>query len=99
MQSKNVKREKAFLVGLISKGFSKSEIDTQLHERKLLANTAGADTLSTITQKRDKPDSSTFIGKGKIMEVKTLLGVLSIDMVIFDDELSPSQLRNIEKIF
>ena len=72
MQKNNAKREKAFLVGVILKGVSRTQIDNQLDELKLLAHTAGADILSTATQSRHKPDAATFIGKGKLKISKKL---------------------------
>ena len=69
MQKNNVKREKAFLVGVVLKGVNRTQIDEQLNELTFLADTAGADILSTATQIRHKPDAATFIGKGKLERI------------------------------
>lgn len=74
------------------------EADWSLTELEALADTAGADALDRFIQKRDHPDSATYIGKGKVREVVETAGVLDADMVIFDDELTPAQGRNLEEI-
>ena len=63
-----------------------------------MADTAGAETIRKYTQKLDQPDPKTFIGSGKLQEIISFIKENDIDMLIFDDELSPSQLRNIEKV-
>jgi len=74
------------------------EAEWSLTELEALADTAGADALDRFTQKRDHPDPATYIGKGKIQEVVDTAGALDADMVIFDDELTPAQGRNLEEI-
>ena len=69
MQKNNINREKAFLIGVILRGSNPVKISEQLDELKLLADTAGADTVRTSTQTRHKPNSATFIGKGKIQSI------------------------------
>lgn len=85
------------LIGVINKlqddGLSKEYLD----ELAFLAETYGLSTVRAFTQKLDKPDKSTFIGKGKLSEIKNFVSEHKIDVVIFDDELSPSQQRNLEK--
>ncbi|PBQ30824.1 GTPase HflX [Sphingobacteriaceae bacterium] len=85
------------LIGVINKmqddGLSKEYLD----ELAFLAETYGLSTIKTFTQKLEKPDKATFIGKGKLQEVKDFVLANAIDVVIFDDELSPSQQRNLEK--
>ncbi len=85
------------LVGVINKlqddGMSKEYLD----ELAFLAETYHLTTVKYFTQKLEKPDKSTFIGKGKVAEIKTFVTEHKIDVVIFDDELSPSQQRNLEK--
>jgi len=85
------------LIGVINKlqddGLSKEYLD----ELAFLAETYGLETIKTFTQKLDKPDKATFIGKGKLAEIKLFVSENKIDVVIFDDELSPSQQRNLEK--
>ena len=65
---------------------------------RFLADTAGADTLHTFTQKLSRPDTRTFLGSGKMEEIKGYVDAENIDLVVFDDELTPSQLKNIEVI-
>lgn len=90
--------EKAVLVGvsLQHEGVSYEQMTEYLDELAFLAETAGAETVKIFTQNLDKPVHSTFIGKGKLEEIKLFLEENETDMVIFDDELSPTQLRNIE---
>lgn len=91
--------ERAILVGLETKNKKMHwNINDSLHELSQLAETAGAEVISQIQQKRDLPDSALFLGKGKIEELLLLIQDLQATLVIFDDELSPSQQRNIENI-
>jgi GTP-binding protein HflX len=89
---------KAVLVGVELKG-QKTPLQEYLDELKFLATTYNAETVKIFTQKLDKPDPATFIGKGKAEEIKNYVDNNSIDLVIFDDELSPVQQRNLEKLF
>lgn len=73
-------------------------LDEYLDELEFLTETAGAIAIKRFTQKLDRPDPKTFLGTGKLAEIVTFIKDNEIDMLIFDDELSPSQLRNIEKI-
>jgi len=91
--------ETAVLVGVISRDETTEIVDDHLDELAFLARTAGIETRKMFTQKLDLPDVRTFLGKGKIQEVKEYVVEHEIDMVIFDDDLSPSQMRNIEKYF
>ncbi len=91
--------EKAILVGLITPSLSQAQVDEYLEELSFLAKTAGVEPVKRFTQKLRSPDNTTFLGKGKINEVKDFVKNESIDVVIFDDDLTPSQLRNIQKIF
>lgn len=90
--------EKAVLVGvaLQDEGISNEQMNEYLEELAFLAETAGAQTIKIFTQNLDKPVHSTFIGKGKLEEIRQYIEENPVDMVIFDDELSPTQLRNIE---
>jgi GTP-binding protein HflX len=93
------KEEKAVLVGLIQKGQTEQQVVEYLDELAFLAETAGAQTTKRFTQKMLHPDSKTFLGKGKLEEIKNyLVSKGDINMVIFDDELTGSQIINIEKI-
>jgi GTP-binding protein HflX len=92
------KAEKAVLVGLVSKTQTEEQSREYLEELAFLAETAGAITLKRFTQKMLHPDSKTFVGKGKLEEIKTYIILKEVQVVIFDDELSGSQISNIEKI-
>ena len=98
MQRINAKREKAFLVGVLLKGTRRAQIDEQLDELKFLADTAGADILSTTTQSRYKPDAATFIGKGKLEGIISQAAELECDLIIFNDDISPTQIKNLQNI-
>jgi len=98
MLKSNAKREKAFLVGVVLKGSNRTQIDEQLNELKFLADTAGADILSTATQIRHKPDAATFIGKGKLERIISQADELKCDLIIFNDDISPTQIKNLQNI-
>ncbi len=85
------------LIGVINKQQNEALAFEYLNELAFLAETYGVLTKKTFTQKLEKPDKATFIGKGKLADVKAYLIEHNISMVIFDDELSPSQQRNLEK--
>lgn len=90
-------RERAVLVG-IDRGDAAWPVSESLAELERLANTAGADVVATASQKLDAPNARTFIGSGKAEEVADLCRSFAADVVIFDDELTPSQQTNLEKI-
>ena len=77
---------------------SLEEAELSLDELQALADTAGADSLDRLVQKRDNPDPATYLGKGKAEEVVNVAGTLDADMIIFDDELTPAQGRNLEEL-
>ncbi len=91
------KQETAILVGLISKNQDEEKVKEYLDELEFLADTAGAKVLKRYTQRLEHPDSSTFIGSGKLMDIKKFVLENHVDILIFDDELSPAQQRNLEK--
>jgi GTP-binding protein HflX len=91
--------EKAVLIGLITPDVTKDQAYEYLDELAFLADTAGAKPVRNFTQKLPHPDNKTFLGKGKIEEVRLYAEENEIKLIIFDDDLSPSQIRNIEKIF
>lgn len=92
------KEERAILIGMIKKDETEVQVTEYLDELAFLAETAGAVTVARFTQKMLKPDSKTFLGKGKLEEIKEyILSKGNIDIVIFDDELTGSQIINIEK--
>jgi GTP-binding protein HflX len=90
-------RENAVIVGVITQKSTKEQVDEYLDELVLLADTAGADVRHKITQERTKISASTFIGSGKAKEIGQMVNDEKIDLVIFDDDLSPVQVRNLEK--
>jgi GTPase len=92
------KEEKAILVGVIQKTQTDEQVNEYLDELAFLAETAGAYTLKRFTQRLAHPDSKTFVGKGKLEEIKAYIAAKDIRLVIFDDELSGSQINNIEKV-
>ena len=89
--------EKAVLVGVILKDQTNEQAEEYLDELAFLAETAGATTVKRFTQKLAHPDSRTFVGKGKLEEIKQYVNGKNITLVIFDDELTGSQISNIEK--
>lgn len=96
-QHKIKDEEKAVLVGVIQKEQTQEQVYEYLDELAFLAETAGAETVRKFTQKLPHPDSRTFVGKGKLEEIKAYVSGKKIDLVIFDDELTGSQITNIEK--
>src|SRR5215204_4926993 len=91
------KEEKAVLVGLIHKDQTETRVQEYLDELAFLAETAGAVTVKRFTQKLLHPDSKTFVGKGKLEEIKNYCQQKNVRVLIFDDELSGAQINNIEK--
>jgi len=92
------KEEKAILVGLVQPLQNEHTVKEYMDELAFLAETAGAVTIKRFTQKLQHPDSKTFIGKGKLEEIKGYISGKDVKIAIFDDELSGSQINNIEKI-
>jgi GTP-binding protein HflX len=93
------KQETCILVGIVTKQQSRELLDEYLDELAFLALTANAVCLKRFTQNLDHPDSRTFVGSGKLNEIKAYVDEFKPDMIIFDDELAPSQIRNLEKEF
>jgi len=91
------KEERAVLVGLVHKDQTEQQLQEYLDELAFLAETAGAITVKRFTQKLQHPDSRTFIGKGKLEEIKNYIQGKNIRIIIFDDELTGAQINNIEK--
>src|SRR5690554_4803945 len=96
--SEEILGEKAVLIGVIEQDSSEEEAIDHIEELAFLAQTAGAVTQKKFLQKLRVPDPKTFIGSGKLEEIKEYIVANDIDLVIFDDDLSPSQLRNIERV-
>ena len=91
-----VKQERAVLVGVITANESDERAKEYLEELAFLVETAGAKTEKVFTQKLQKPDRATFVGSGRLEDIKAYVKAEEIDMVVFDDELTLSQLLNIE---
>ena len=89
-------KEKAVLVGLVTGGETVEQEQEYLDELAFLLETAGGVTIKSFMQKAAHPDTKTYVGKGKIEEIRDFAKAENIDMVVFDDELSPSQIRNLE---
>jgi GTP-binding protein HflX len=100
IDKKNIigKEEKAVLVGLVHKDQTEPQVQEYLDELAFLAETAGAQTVKRFTQKLEHPHSKTFVGKGKLEEIKNYIEGKDIRVAIFDDELSGAQINNIEKV-
>ncbi|MBL7109686.1 MAG: GTPase HflX, partial [Candidatus Marinimicrobia bacterium] len=90
--------EKAILIGLILQDNTNFEIDEQLDELELLAETAGATTVSRIVQQRTKIEPATYIGKGKINSVISQAKELDCKLLVFNDEISPTQIKNVQNL-
>lgn len=91
-------REKIVLVGVSIPPESEADTERHLDELSLLVDTAGADEAARVLQRRDRPDPATYVGRGKAEEVREVSLAVDADTVVFDDELSPAQSRNLEKI-
>lgn len=97
--SRSSQREKAILIGIINRWQDEEKSKEYLDELEFLADTAGADALQRFTQKLDTPHPKTFLGSGKMEEIHGYIKSNDIDVAIFDDELTPSQLKSIEQLF
>ena len=91
-------RERIVLVGLTFADGSDEQTDENLDELRRLVDTAGADEVARVVQRRDRPDAATYIGSGKAIEIGEIADAHDADTVVFDDELSPAQQANLEKI-
>lgn len=91
--------ETAVLVGVIKSSDTEEKVAEYMEELAFLSSTAGLTTVKRFSQKLQKPDPKTFIGSGKMYEVETYVRENKIDVVVFDDDLTPSQLRNLENVF
>ena len=98
IEETNLDYEKAVLIGLITQYQDEEKMTEYLDELEFLAYTAGGEVLKRFTQKMEKPNPKTFIGTGKMEEVKAYVDQYEVSTVIFDDELSPAQQKNIERL-
>lgn len=99
IQTRDTRTERVFLVGVESKSGPSHEMRESLDELGELAETAGGEVVGEGTQKLESPNAATYIGKGKADEFSQFCAGQNVDTVIFDDELSPAQTRNLERIF
>ncbi len=91
-------RERIVVVGVTSTGADPEQSEMSLDELELLVATAGTDAVGRLHQRRDQPDPATYVGSGKAQEIRALAEAVDCDTVVFDDELSPAQQFNLEKI-
>lgn len=98
LEVKDQKIEKAILIAVRKKDEPKEKTEEYLEELERLTDTAGAETVFKIVQDRDRIDSAYYIGRGKAEEISQLVELNDIDLIIFDDDLSPTQTRNLEKL-
>ena len=99
LKKKNtLERERCILIGIVNRDQDEEKSREYLEELRFLADTAGADTVHMFTQKLSQSNSRTFLGSGKMEDIKGFVKAENIDMIIFDDELTPSQLKNIEAL-
>jgi GTP-binding protein HflX len=95
----DVVRQRALLIGMVRDGSAVAEGDRSLEELELLTDTAGSDPVESVLVRRDRADPATYIGKGKLSELVAESHMLDIDVVVFDNELSPAQQRNLQQAF
>ncbi len=91
-------REKIILVGVTLPPFTPQETEASLKELARLVNTAGADVVERVTQRRNAPDASTYIGRGKVDQIRAIAEKYDADTVVFDDELTPAQQATLERL-
>lgn len=96
---KPVPKERAILIALAAGDITKEQVEEHLDELELLTDTAGAITVFKVMQDRLRPDPAFYIGKGKAEEIAQLVELNDIQLIIFDDDLNPTQVRNLEKLF
>jgi GTP-binding protein HflX len=94
----NRERERAIIVGVIFPNQTRAQVEEYLDELELLADTAGADVIYRVYQERERPDPAFFIGRGKAEQIAKMVDEDKIDIVIFDDDLSGAQVRNLEEV-
>ena len=97
VETQNEKQERALLVGLVTAKQNLQKMQENLDELAFLAETAGAIPVEQVYQNLHLPDNRTYVGSGKLAEIKQVIRLKAIDVLIFDDEISPAQQRNIEK--
>ena len=89
-------KTKAVLVGIVTDRGNAEEVEKSVYELGQLLDTAGGETFAVVIQNKSTPDPRTLIGKGKVQEISELCANNGVKLVIFDEELSPAQIRNLE---
>lgn len=98
LEKETIPYENAVLVGVITQNQTEEKLTEYLDELEFLSQTAGAEVHKRFTQKMDQPNPKTFVGTGKLEEIDTYVKENNIDTIIFDDELTPAQQRNLSKL-
>ena len=96
-ETRNLTKDKAVMVALINREQPEEKVVEYLDELAFLAKTLDLNVVKSFTQRLEKPDTRSFVGKGKLEEIETYIKAEEVQVIIFDDDLSPSQLRNLEK--
>jgi len=91
--------ERTVIVGIVTQNQDEEKLNEYLDELEFLTFTAGGEVIKRFSQKMDKPNPKTFVGTGKLEEIASYIKENNISTIIFDDELTPSQQKNITKIF
>ena len=95
----DVVRQRALLVGLIRSKSDQARGESSLEELALLTDTAGSEPVESVLVRRERPTAATFIGSGKLQELVSISKIEDIDVVVFDNDLSPAQQRNLQQAF
>ena len=98
VKNSDIDKEKVLLVGIYGLSSEKFQAEEYLEELALLTDTAGGIPVAKMLQQRNRPDVSSYVGKGKLIELKGQISALGAKTIIFDDDLSPTQIRNVEKV-
>ena len=98
VKNSDIDKEKVLLVGIYGLSSEKYQAEEHLEELALLTDTAGGIPVAKVLQQRNRPDVSSYVGKGKLTELKGQMSALEAKTIIFDDDLSPTQIRNVEKV-
>lgn len=98
VKNTDIDKERVMLVGLYGHKTTKRQAEEYLDELEMLTETAGGNPIEKVLQNRSRPDIGTYVGKGKLQELKGQMKALKINTIIFDDDLSPTQIRNIETV-
>ena len=98
VKNSDIEKERVMLVGLYGPETTRHQAEEYLDELEMLTDTAGGVTIEKVLQNRNRPDISSYVGKGKLQELRGQMKALNIGTIIFDDDLSPTQIRNVESV-